>query len=280
MALHPYCIEVGAYYKTKVIQVEFTRIYDKKLLTMEAQALEETKQLGYNNGILASIAGAKGFKIKLENTDQSWSPRVTKPANDLKNQADRSSNTSTDEWLGKRDALDSMSMIASAKTAPLLEQLSREKPWDCVASTVMLRIVIHPGSRGSKPGWPGCTLRHRQLEEHSRSFSQPVCCRAVFIAKRPSRYVAGFKIDFRFIFDANGAEYDVGAGEAARSNSDVGKMHKDLGKLLREGKDVVDDHLTNAFDTETVRKAGAPSIQISGLHAELSRLKYLLSFGS
>ncbi|KAG0183833.1 hypothetical protein DFQ28_000804, partial [Apophysomyces sp. BC1034] len=143
-----------------------------------------------------------------------------------------------------------------------------------------LRIVIHPGSRGSKPGWPGCTLRHRQLEEHSRSFSQPVCCRAVFIAKRPSRYVAGFKIDFRFIFDANGAEYDVGAGEAARSNSDVGKMHKDLGKLLREGKDVVDDHLTNAFDTETVRKAGAPSIQISGLHAELSRLKYLLSFGS
>ena len=82
--------------------------------------------------------------------------------------------------------------------------------------------------------------------------------------------IFGFKIDFRFVFDVNDVEYDVGAGEAARGVSDCDKMHKDLGKLLREGKDIVDGNLNNVFDPSTVRIAGAPIIQISGLVAEFS----------
>lgn len=82
--------------------------------------------------------------------------------------------------------------------------------------------------------------------------------------------IFGFKIDFRFIFDVNDVEYDVGAGEAARGASECDKMHKDLGKLLREGKDIVDGNLNNVFDPSTVRMAGAPIIQISSLVAEFS----------
>ncbi|KAG0162646.1 hypothetical protein DFQ30_001580, partial [Apophysomyces sp. BC1015] len=88
-------------------------------------------------------------------------------------------------------------------------------------------------------------------------------------------HVVGFKVDFRFIFDAkcgHGVELDVGAGEAARNNNDTSKLYKDLGKLLREGKDVVDGLLVNTLDEETVCRTGAWIIQIVGLHAEISSL--------
>ncbi|KAG2229761.1 hypothetical protein INT48_004765 [Thamnidium elegans] len=63
--------------------------------------------------------------------------------------------------------------------------------------------------------------------------------------------VAGFKVDFRIILDADNNEYDVGAGEAARDNANT-KLHHDLGKLLREGKDVLDCLLLNTSDAVEV----------------------------
>ncbi|KAG0168679.1 hypothetical protein DFQ30_004432 [Apophysomyces sp. BC1015] len=77
-----------------------------------------------------------------------------------------------------------------------------------------------------------------------------------------SDHVFGFKVDFRFILDASGIEHDIGAGEAARNNESE-KLHKGLGKLLREGKVTV-------LDEEPVCKSGAWIIQILCLHAEIS----------
>ncbi|KAI8339480.1 hypothetical protein BC941DRAFT_420604, partial [Chlamydoabsidia padenii] len=51
--------------------------------------------------------------------------------------------------------------------------------------------------------------------------------------------MAGFKIDLRFIYDSKDRQqYEVGAGEATKT-SHMDKLTKDLGKLTREGKDVL-----------------------------------------
>jgi hypothetical protein len=83
--------------------------------------------------------------------------------------------------------------------------------------------------------------------------------------------VKGFKIDFRILFDADGVDYDVGAGEAARNN-DNAKLYHDLGKLLREGKDVLDSLLLNTNHATEVSQSGACMMQVSGLQAELSSI--------
>jgi hypothetical protein len=48
------------------------------------------------------------------------------------------------------------------------------------------------------------------------------------------------KMDFRFIVDVDGKEIDVGAGEAASEVCSEEKIIHDEGKLVREGKDVLD----------------------------------------
>lgn len=54
-----------------------------------------------------------------------------------------------------------------------------------------------------------------------------------------SAFVKAFKIDFRFIADLKGEEYDLGVGECASKPMDS-KAIKDEGKLTREAKDAVD----------------------------------------
>ncbi|KAI8047046.1 hypothetical protein BDF21DRAFT_373129, partial [Thamnidium elegans] len=57
-----------------------------------------------------------------------------------------------------------------------------------------------------------------------------------------STYVKGFKIDFRFLTDMEGEEYDIGIGECAMDSTDT-KAIEDEGKLSREAKDAVDKML-------------------------------------
>ena len=49
-----------------------------------------------------------------------------------------------------------------------------------------------------------------------------------------------FKIDCRFVHDYNGQEYDLGAGELSKHDPGDDKLFRDEGKLIREGKEVVD----------------------------------------
>ena len=49
-----------------------------------------------------------------------------------------------------------------------------------------------------------------------------------------------FKIDCRFVHDYNGQEYDLGAGELSKHDPGDDKLFGDEGKLIREGKEVVD----------------------------------------
>ncbi|CAO3703140.1 unnamed protein product [Rhizopus stolonifer] len=50
------------------------------------------------------------------------------------------------------------------------------------------------------------------------------------------KHIKAFKVDIRFLYDLNGNEYDVGAGEAAKEAIDEAKVLNDKSKLLREGK--------------------------------------------
>lgn len=56
------------------------------------------------------------------------------------------------------------------------------------------------------------------------------------------------KIDFRFVVDVNEREIDVGAGEAASEVCTEEKIIHDEGKLVREGKDVVDGLIQYCID--------------------------------
>ncbi|CEP12922.1 hypothetical protein [Parasitella parasitica] len=59
--------------------------------------------------------------------------------------------------------------------------------------------------------------------------------------------------------------------KAARNNGNT-KLYHDLGKLLREGKDVLDCLLLTTSDTAEVSKSGSWMIQISCLQAESSSI--------
>lgn len=55
-----------------------------------------------------------------------------------------------------------------------------------------------------------------------------------------SKYVRGFKIDIRFVVDVGEKEVDLAAAEIAKDESKY-KTIMDQGKLVREGKDIVDN---------------------------------------
>ncbi|KAG2219646.1 hypothetical protein INT45_012347, partial [Circinella minor] len=80
-----------------------------------------------------------------------------------------------------------------------------------------------------------------------------------------------FKIDLRFIFDTEKVEYDVGAGESSREPV-ASKIFHDLGKLLREGKEVLDGILGCVLDDVTAERASGWIIQICGLQGQISSL--------
>lgn len=48
------------------------------------------------------------------------------------------------------------------------------------------------------------------------------------------------KIDLRFILDIGSVEVNLGAAECARPSPSARKLFDDEGKLVKEGKDVVD----------------------------------------
>lgn len=80
-----------------------------------------------------------------------------------------------------------------------------------------------------------------------------------------------FKIDLRFIYDhGGGPSYDVGAMEAAKNNDDDKASH-DLGKLIREGKDILDQMFDVIGQVET-HNLSAWVLRIYGLHGDLSSI--------
>ncbi|GAA5798441.1 hypothetical protein HPULCUR_003844 [Helicostylum pulchrum] len=79
----------------------------------------------------------------------------------------------------------------------------------------------------------------------------------------------GFKIDIRFATSINGKVFDVGAAEAAKTDPLTDKIIEDEGKLLCEGKDIVDKCLqTVLLEKETSRVTGW-IIQLPGLSGHI-----------
>ncbi|KAF7720694.1 hypothetical protein EC973_006480 [Apophysomyces ossiformis] len=86
-----------------------------------------------------------------------------------------------------------------------------------------------------------------------------------------------FKIDIRFLFDENNEHYDVGAAEAAKNNDRI-KILNDLGKLLREGKDILDGLYHVILDDKVVDSSSAWIIQLYGLQGQISSV-HLTNWG-
>ncbi|OBZ81426.1 hypothetical protein A0J61_10526 [Choanephora cucurbitarum] len=93
-----------------------------------------------------------------------------------------------------------------------------------------------------------------------------------------AKNIKAFKVDIRFIFDLEGKEYDVGAGEVARETADKAKILHDKSKLLREGKDVLDGILKAVIVEGNAQKAVGHAIQIKGLCAQVISV-YLTNTG-
>lgn len=83
----------------------------------------------------------------------------------------------------------------------------------------------------------------------------------------------GFKIDIRFVYDGQGDEYDVGT-----KDNESNKLYHNLGKLVREGKDVLDGMLHAILNNEHANEASAWIIQICGLQGQTSSI-HLVSDG-
>lgn len=81
----------------------------------------------------------------------------------------------------------------------------------------------------------------------------------------------GFKIDFRFIFDTEDSKYDVGAVEAAKTNTDD-KLIQDLEKLIEESKDVLDVLLNIVLEDSVAKLLSAWFTQICGLQGEIASI--------
>jgi hypothetical protein len=75
--------------------------------------------------------------------------------------------------------------------------------------------------------------------------------------------VIGPKIDFRFVLDINDEEVDVGAGKVARASPTNTKIHDDEGKLVKEGKDIVDGLVNRIHDIQ-IEMVWGQIIQIAG----------------
>ncbi|KAG2232827.1 hypothetical protein INT48_005695 [Thamnidium elegans] len=92
------------------------------------------------------------------------------------------------------------------------------------------------------------------------------------------KHVKGSKIDIRFIYDHDGKEYDVGAGEVARETADEEKILPDKSKLLRKGKDVLDGILNTVIPESDANKAIGHIVQIKGLCVQVISI-YLTATG-
>ncbi|GAA5811609.1 hypothetical protein MFLAVUS_005049 [Mucor flavus] len=75
----------------------------------------------------------------------------------------------------------------------------------------------------------------------------------------------GFKIDIRFVTSINDKVFDVGAAEAAKLDPMTDKIIEDEGKLLREGKDIVDKSLLTVLLEKSTPHVTGWVIQLSGL---------------
>lgn len=73
-----------------------------------------------------------------------------------------------------------------------------------------------------------------------------------------------FKIDMRFIFDHGDKEYDVATGELSKIFLDDQKLFSDEGKLVREGKEVLDGLLFSIVGKKADCEVGGWILQLSG----------------
>ncbi|ORX49897.1 hypothetical protein DM01DRAFT_1394088 [Hesseltinella vesiculosa] len=80
-----------------------------------------------------------------------------------------------------------------------------------------------------------------------------------------------FKIDARFVYHGDNLDVDLGAVEAAKDN-ECSKGHHDLGKLMREGKDVLDGLFFSMVGDDDVDKLSAWVIQLFGTQGQLASI--------
>ncbi|KAG1469814.1 hypothetical protein G6F56_003040 [Rhizopus delemar] len=78
-----------------------------------------------------------------------------------------------------------------------------------------------------------------------------------------------FETDIRFVYDGIADEYDIGAAEVAKDNTSSKAIH-DLGKLIRESKDIVDELCNIVLTNDAANSVHAWVMQICGLHGEIS----------
>jgi hypothetical protein len=90
--------------------------------------------------------------------------------------------------------------------------------------------------------------------------------------------IKAVKIDIRFLYDRNGNEYDVGAGEVVKEFIGETKILNDKSKLLREGKDVINGLLNTVIPEDDAKIAIGHIIQIKGLCAQVISV-YVTSTG-
>ncbi|KAG2211113.1 hypothetical protein INT45_009765 [Circinella minor] len=78
-----------------------------------------------------------------------------------------------------------------------------------------------------------------------------------------------FKIDCRFVYDYNGQEYDLGVGELSKQNPGDDKLFGDEGKLIREGKEVVDGLASTLCGRSSDQEFKGWLLQLNGHNGEL-----------
>jgi hypothetical protein len=78
-----------------------------------------------------------------------------------------------------------------------------------------------------------------------------------------STHIHPLKVHVWFIFNRGGREYDAASLEAARDSQEA-KAHGDLGKLAREGKDVVDGLVAATIEDDAGNSLKSWIIQMSG----------------
>ncbi|KAL1925945.1 hypothetical protein VTP01DRAFT_7223 [Rhizomucor pusillus] len=87
-----------------------------------------------------------------------------------------------------------------------------------------------------------------------------------------NKNVYGFEVDIRFVYDQQEHETDVASGEIAKDTTSVDKLFMDEGKLIREGKDILDDMLRNAIEEYAHERLACWMIQIAGLVGQISSI--------
>lgn len=107
-------------------------------------------------------------------------------------------------------------------------------------------------------------LRVIHLYPFSGESINPITTANKSVMYADNKNVYGFEVDIRFVYDQQEHETDVASGEIAKDTTSVDKLFMDEGKLIREGKDILDDMLRNAIEEYAHERLACWMIQIAG----------------